>query len=182
MEVNNWRSQPGVKAGRAGTLRAIRLRVEKELTRYLETAESDKRVKGRVLHLAKRYEKKQWLAAVSARDYCELILKDLEALAIEVLRDVRVTCAHAWTWNGPPPTEVQRVSGHSPLTPSPSNPCPLPLPTPPSPALQAERGQVAGMRTGEHAMCNPGHALPTTDAQDCGSASHLLSNLRICSG
>ena len=64
MEVN-WRSQRGVKAGRAGTLRAIRLRVEKELTRYLETAESDKRVKGRVLHLAKRYEKKQWLAAVS---------------------------------------------------------------------------------------------------------------------
>ena len=51
MEVN-WRSQHGVKAGRARTLRAIRLRVEKELTRYLETAESDKRVKGRVLHLS----------------------------------------------------------------------------------------------------------------------------------
>ena len=119
MEVN-WRSHPDAKAGRAGTLRAIRLRLKKELTRYLETAESDERVKGRVLHLAKRYEKKQWLAAVSARDYCELILKNLKALVVEVLRDVRVTCAHAWTWNGPPQTEVQRVSGHSPLTPSPS--------------------------------------------------------------
>ena len=67
LEVD-WRS--GGKASRARNFRKLKRLLEKRVKQYLDEhghGECDERVKGRLRHFVKQYEKMHWLAVVPRR-------------------------------------------------------------------------------------------------------------------